>query len=295
MSVGQSPIVSVVIPAFNRRSVIRRAVTSALSQTYDNLEVIVVDDASTDGTLEEIADLSGSRLIVIPLKSNVGGAKARNVGVKAAKGALIAYLDSDDYWQPVKISEQLKLVPEDLDDFLIYNKVLSIVDGKDVYYPEYAFDAGRDDIFDYLIHEKNFIQTSGVMMPKRTAERFSFDETLRRHQDLDLVVRLVDAHIPLIYCNSDTVFWSVDHNDKTRVSVGTSAQPTIDWLARYRSRLGRKSLAEVWGIYIAPKLLDERPMAAIAYFVAASLRDPTIAVRALKKIARRVGNRRRVS
>src|SRR3954464_15397715 len=89
-------LVSAIIPTYNREHVVGRAVESALRQTYARTEVIVVDDGSTDRTLEALR-VYGDRITVITQK-NGGPAAARNSGIRASNGQLIAFLDSDDLW-----------------------------------------------------------------------------------------------------------------------------------------------------------------------------------------------------
>lgn len=102
-----APLVSVVIPVYNRADLIARAVQSALSQSYRSIEVIVVDDASTDGTGGVLAGLADPRLRCLEHPVNRGAAAARNTGVAAARGEYIAFLDSDDVWFPDKLARQV--------------------------------------------------------------------------------------------------------------------------------------------------------------------------------------------
>ncbi|HEX3857602.1 MAG TPA: glycosyltransferase [Verrucomicrobiae bacterium] len=101
-------LVSVIIPSYNRAGTIERAVNSVLAQTWKSLEVIVVDSESTDGTLKILAAY-GDRIQVIRQKKEGPGA-ARNAGIKAAKGEIISFLDSDDEWLPHKTERQVKLL-----------------------------------------------------------------------------------------------------------------------------------------------------------------------------------------
>jgi glycosyltransferase involved in cell wall biosynthesis len=99
------------MPAFNTSSTVRAAVQSVLDQTYQHLELLVIDDASTDDTptiLNEIAN-SDSRVKVLSMPSNGGAAEARNLGLRAASGELIAFLDADDLWLPHKLELQVPL------------------------------------------------------------------------------------------------------------------------------------------------------------------------------------------
>lgn len=103
-------MVSVIIPTYNRASTLRRTVDSALAQTYQPLEVIVVDDGSTDGTLEVLRSY-GDRIHAIT-QPNGGPSAARNTGAKAANGEWLAFLDSDDVWRPEKIGRQVRMAAD---------------------------------------------------------------------------------------------------------------------------------------------------------------------------------------
>ena len=103
-----APLVSVIIPTYNRASTLRRTVDSALAQTYQPLEVIVVDDGSTDATVEVLRSY-GDRIHAIS-QPNGGPSAARNTGAKAANGEWLAFLDSDDVWKPEKIERQIRMV-----------------------------------------------------------------------------------------------------------------------------------------------------------------------------------------
>lgn len=105
--------VSVVIPSYNSSPYIMDAVTSALNQTYDNLEVIIADDASTDDTRAVIREIRNPRVKLIERTENGGAAAARNSAIRAATGRYIAFLDSDDYWLPDKLSKQIGKMQEE--------------------------------------------------------------------------------------------------------------------------------------------------------------------------------------
>lgn len=101
-------LVSVVIPCFNSESFIRECIYSVLGQTYDEIEVIVVDDGSTDGTLKILEEFSKS--ITVLKQENHGAASARNRGIKQSRGRFIALLDSDDIWKPDKLEKQMDIM-----------------------------------------------------------------------------------------------------------------------------------------------------------------------------------------
>ena len=90
------PLVSIILPTYNRADTIRRAIRSVEAQTYTNWELIVIDDGSTDGTADQVAGLDARVRII--RQGNQGTAGARNAGLKASRGEYLAFLDSDDEW-----------------------------------------------------------------------------------------------------------------------------------------------------------------------------------------------------
>jgi glycosyltransferase involved in cell wall biosynthesis len=104
-----APIVSVILPTYNRANLLLRAIESVLTQEFTDLELIVIDDGSNDQTPEIISRIQDTRLRYIALKQNRGVTFARNQGIQQARGELIAHMDSDDFWYPQKASYQVDL------------------------------------------------------------------------------------------------------------------------------------------------------------------------------------------
>lgn len=106
--------VSVIMPMFNSGPFIENAIRSVCEQTYDDWELLVVDDCSSDNSVEVVRSLAVDehRITVISLKSNGGAAVARNEGIKASSGRYIAFLDSDDRWEPRKLEKQVEFMGE---------------------------------------------------------------------------------------------------------------------------------------------------------------------------------------
>lgn len=119
------PKVSVVIPAYNAEAYIVETLESVFSQTYTNYEVIVVDDGSTDGTLELLRGYVGK--IKLVTKANGGPASARNLAIKHARGEFIAFLDSDDLWVEDKLAEQVKFFNHHAEVGMVYSEALMFV------------------------------------------------------------------------------------------------------------------------------------------------------------------------
>ena len=105
---NKNHLVSVIIPTYNRATLVSRAIKSVFNQTYTNYEIIVVDDGSTDNTQAVLKDYS-DRIKYI-YQENAGVSAARNRGIKEAKGKWVAFLDSDDIWMPAKLSRQVEIL-----------------------------------------------------------------------------------------------------------------------------------------------------------------------------------------
>ena len=154
-------LVSIIIPAYNSERYIGETIQSILSQTYQNYEIIVVDDGSTDNTVEVVKSIDDKRVKYIYQK-NASQAVARNTGISNSKGKFIAFLDNDDLWHPDKLEMQLRLF-DNKETGLVYTKIEDIDrDGKSIKSrksPNYY----RGDVFIKLL-EQNFIAVSSVMV-----------------------------------------------------------------------------------------------------------------------------------
>ena len=111
-STKSSPLVSIVVPMHNAADFIDDTIHSVLGQTYENWELILVDDASSDDTLDVVKQFANDKIRVISCRKNGGAAKARNRGVSAASGRYVCFLDADDLWQPDKLERQIAFMDE---------------------------------------------------------------------------------------------------------------------------------------------------------------------------------------
>src|SRR5579863_3286015 len=104
------PAVTVLIPAYNAAATIERAVDSVLAQTFDDYEIIVVDDGSRDATSAIVANYGNDKIRLFRLPQNRGESGAMNEGIAAARGELVAFLDADDEWLPTKLARQVEVL-----------------------------------------------------------------------------------------------------------------------------------------------------------------------------------------
>jgi glycosyltransferase involved in cell wall biosynthesis len=162
---------------------VRRAVESVCQQTYENLEIIVVDDASIDGTAEVIAAIPDKRIRYLRHDQNKGGAAARNTGIRAASGEYIAFLDDDDEWEPSKAEIQVAALAN-------YDAVLAMSTvGSEENVRRMASKA-TCRLEDLRAGMPPVGGTSALMAQADVLKELLFDETLPRSQDWDLLIRL---------------------------------------------------------------------------------------------------------
>lgn len=100
-------MISIIVPVYNVEKFIKETIQSVLDQTYTDFELILVDDCSKDGSVAAIETFDDSRIVLLKQEQNAGAYAARNRGLKEAKGRYIAFLDSDDYWEPCKLEHEL--------------------------------------------------------------------------------------------------------------------------------------------------------------------------------------------
>lgn len=252
--------VSVVIPYFNRPKVVSRAVASVLTQTHANLEVIVVDDGSED-PLElpaALGSLQDPRLRILRHDTNRNGAAARNSGVRESCGEWIAFLDSDDEWDATKLEEQLKLAGA-LRETAVYCRYRVFNSAKHplraVLRPTREIQA-NEPMGDYLFCNGGFIQTSGLLIPRNLALQFPFNESLSRHQDYDLLLKLRSAGIPFLMVEDPlvTVHWEELHTS----SRGLDPDRSLDFVREYDGYFGSKAKAGFIFREIVSRLLRAR-------------------------------------
>lgn len=190
------PVVSVIIPTYNRRALVDEAVGSVLAQSYNNFELIVIDDGSDDGTADHLARY-GSYLRLISRRRS-GVAAARNYGVSVAKGRYLAFLDSDDLWMPNKLEIQVAFMGQHLgvqicqtDEIWIRNRVRVN--------PKTKHKKPSGDVFRRSL-DLCLVSPSAVMMTKQLFNQVGgFDESFPVCEDYDLWLRIaVERAIPLV-------------------------------------------------------------------------------------------------
>jgi len=185
--IKHKPLVSIIMPTYNRANIIEDAVKSVLGQTRKNFELLIINDGSTDNTSNIIKKNRDKRIIYLENKKNYGPAKARNIGLKAAKGAYIAYCDDDCIYYSDHISNLVNFLETNPDIAMAYSDALVSMPG------EKPFKLNRD-------FDKRLLETNRISMLWSTMHRKcyihrigAFDEKLIVAEDWDMWLRISDA------------------------------------------------------------------------------------------------------
>lgn len=191
---NQAAVVSVIIPAYNRSAYIDQTVQSVLEQTYPQVELIVVDDGSTDGTYEQLQAYGNRiRLLSHENRQNKGQSAALNLGLQAASGDYIAILDSDDYWAPDKLERQVACLQANPDIGLVYCNGYHVDAGGRVLYPFHPEGHTEpNDPNQLLLDCYMLLPQSSLVRAAVFRQAGLFDESLRAAQDHDMLIRIAE-------------------------------------------------------------------------------------------------------
>jgi glycosyltransferase involved in cell wall biosynthesis len=193
---NDTPLISVIIPTYNRAHLIKRSAKSVLNQTYKNLELIIIDDGSTDNTKEVINSLNDKRIVYVK-QENQGVSMARNNGVATAKGKYIAFQDSDDVWHLDKLEKQLFALQKNNAD-IVFCKILQIGNlrkRKEPTYIKYGF--LPKNILPFNIYPQSLLGKAEIF------KNNFFDKTIQGIEDFDLAIRIHKKYS--FYCIKDAL------------------------------------------------------------------------------------------
>lgn len=191
-----SPLVSVVIPTYNRAETIEKTINSVLNQTYPSMEIVIVDDCSKDNT-EQIVNEKFSyvkKLKYIKHEKNKGGNAARNTGIENSKGKYIAFLDSDDEWLSTKLEKQINKMVKNKDCGLVYTYCANVDLNTNEIISYFGNEPGQKP-FEKLLCENFIGSTSSILCTKDALMDVGmFDESLPSCQDWELYIRIASRY-----------------------------------------------------------------------------------------------------
>lgn len=195
------PKISVIIPVFNGEKFIRKAIKSVIDQNYDPLEIIVVDDGSTDGTAEIAKNTHPE--ILYAYQENAGVAAARNQGLKMATGDYVAFIDADDLWPENKIHDHFEHLHEYPENLISLGSILQF---------------GNDNTQKPERNESVFTLHLGAAVIKKSVfdEIGIMDESMKFAEDIDWFLRAIEIKIPIIPLDKVVYLYRIHQNNMTR-------------------------------------------------------------------------------
>lgn len=208
-----NPLVSIIMPTYNRRNIIKKAIDSVLNQTYTNFELLIIDDGSEDNTFEFLNSIKDNRIRILCNKRNHGSSFSRNKGLRNAKGDIIMYLDSDNTWDSKYVETMIGAFFHLPDADAIYSGQY-LFKGYD-YQKPYAIRFGAYN--KTLLHNRNYIDINCFCHKKNVIDKVGgFNERIWRLIDWDLILRISNQlkiySIPTILCNY------YEHDFKDRIT-----------------------------------------------------------------------------
>lgn len=186
------PKVSAIIPAYNRRQFIEETIESVINQTYDNIEIIIIDDGSTDGS-REILEGYKNKIVLLEHENriNKGQSASINLGIKYASGQYIAILDSDDLWEPDKIRLQVEYLEMHEDTGLVYGNGVAVNEDGNYLYDIYGKNHTERNLPEDILLDCYFLVPNNSLLRSEIFSKSGmFDESLRAAQDHDMAIRI---------------------------------------------------------------------------------------------------------
>lgn len=308
-----NPLVSVIIPTFNRCSVLENAIKSVLNQTYEDLEIIVVDDGSTDETEDLIKDLRkaypGPKEILYKKQSNQGVSVARNLEIRSSVGKYVAFLDSDDTWLSWKIETQVKFLEQYPNVNLVWTDMSAVDEKGSILYQSYlkkmysAYD--RVDITRVL--EKvsfsnlncyqgnlyssmffgNLIHTSTVLIKRNLLEKDRFNPLYQCAEDYDLFFRLCKKGL-VAFLDRPSTNYTIHSEDQLTSSKNMTmiAKNNLDIVKKYSEELDirqtlkpteiKERISESYHWVASQEMKEGHYRKAISYLICNMIENPGV-------------------
>ena len=235
------PIVSVVIPTYNREQFLSRALMSVVDQSFTRWEAIVVDNHSQDNTDEVIQNFKDSRIKLFKIHNRGIIAASRNLGVREACGEWVAFLDSDDWWSPIKLERSLQFLNSGAD--IVYHDLFIVKNEKQKYFLKRAktFQV-REPAYENLIHCGNALTNSSVVVRKTLLEQvggLSEKKELIAWEDYDCWLRIAKHTERFVRINETLgYYWAAGGN-------ASSTHQTMKTLQEFHSRYLKGSSDDV--------------------------------------------------
>lgn len=240
------PLVTAVIPTYNRRPIVGAAIDSALEQSYSRIEVVVVDDGSTDDTRNFLSEYGTA--IHYLYRDNGGVCAAYNSGFDLARGELIGMLDSDDIWFPHKIERQ---VEEYLNarwrDTVVFSQRVTDHGSYTRHVPYRGPKAG-ETMVQYLLFNPGAIQTSTILVPTHLARQVRLRPEFARHSDTDFCIRLSESGARFVFIKEALSLYDRAAAGEHVTSTPDTDDELVDYVASYNTKIPENKVR--WLLFI---------------------------------------------
>ncbi len=276
------PVVSVVVTTYNYGKYVRGAVDSVLGQTYGNLDVLVIDDGSTDDTRRILAEYVQAGRIRYLYQDNAGQARAKNRGIAEARGEFVAFLDADDQWLPRKIEKQISLFADDRVGVVCSKRKIILADGRLFPDPPHTR-LRRGDVLG-PIFARNFVPFSTAVVRRSCFDQVGvFDEALGMGIDYDLWIRMA-ARYHFDFVDEELALYRYGHGQMSQ-NVGKRIESNWNIIrktladASIAERIDRKYVREAFAENLCTeaeyKKIRGEPLAALACYLKSVRAMPT--------------------
>ena len=242
-SIQKEPVVSIVIPTYNQACFLDKALESVFAQSFPFWEIIIVNNYSTDNTIEIINNYSDPRVHLINIHNNGIIAASRNKGIFHAKGKWIAFLDSDDTWYPEKLERCLQEIEKTDADAVCHGECWTRPDG---YNRDVAYGPETRASYKSLLYDGNCISTSAVVVRRCLLEKvglFSEEQNLVTAEDYDLWLKLSKNRMKILFI-SDILGEFRIHPDGNSQSVMRNTSSIMNVIEKHYSELKEKTVLD---------------------------------------------------
>src|ERR1035437_1637514 len=279
------PLVSVIIPLYNRAHAIERTLKSVHVQTFQDFEVVVVDDGSNDNPSVVIDSIGDPRIRLIR-QDNRGGGSARNRGIDVARGQFVAFLDSDDVFLPDHLAKVVIRLADD-PEVAVYSPVIVNRESNRCFLrPPRAIRLG-ENVADYLMRDRGFIPTSTLAVSAIKAKIVRYNEEIFYGQDTDCAIRLHLSGVNFIMLPSPGAIVD-DSPSAHRLSVRRNLDAASIWLEDLRNSIPRRAYWGYRGWHIARHVAASDRVRALSMSVGAIRRgcyNPRLALTVIMQVA----------
>lgn len=266
MAGAMTPEFSVIVPVYNRAHVLGRTLKSVLAQTFQDFEIVVVDDGSSDDPKAVVQEFADPRIRFVR-QENRGGGAARNTGIDAARGRLVAFLDSDDEFLPHHLERMRGLLATGQETAGYARIVVDRGEGRSLLKPPRAIRQG-EHMATYLLCDRGFVPTITLALPREIAQRVRYSEALPFAQDTDFALRLYldGCHFRMI--EEPGAVWH-DLPDPQRTSANRKGANAAGWIESMRHRIPARAYHGCRGWMIAKGVAPRRKAKALALYLTA--------------------------